>query len=166
MTLAPRMWIRSGAARAGAVTLCCAAGLLLVAGCGGGGPSAGGGPNGPGGKTYALGDRIAAGEQLGTYCGTIGSTGTRDFPNVRHFAIAKSSDPLAEGNCSSLTQFFTDLVGSKAGVVVPANSTYMFEGQNVTKLDARAGELGGYSVHYIGGYKSRFGKLTGFAAGF
>jgi hypothetical protein len=119
--------------------------------------------NGPEGKTYAVGDSISWGGNTGTYCATVDSTGTPDYPNIRHFAIANSrdlGDVHSDDTCSSVIRFFQDFIAAKS------NAGGMWHGIAVDINSGYSGQLGGYSATWIAGYDSPYGKPKGFAAGF
>jgi hypothetical protein len=120
---------------------------------------------GPDGKTYEVGDPLAFGAEQGTYCGTIESPGTPEYPDIRHFAIGITShEVMSDDDCSVIVQFFRDFIA--AGVSMGSSSTFMWNGIRVAAVTGYSGQDDGYHATWLAGYSSPYGKMDGYAAGF
>jgi hypothetical protein len=166
------------------VVIATAAALLAAPACGGGswgskspgtessgsnGPVSEGIGDGPGddttvqigGKTYKVGDEIISDGAWGTYCASVDSTGTPDYPSYRHYAVVRDNNEHSESdqNCGTTVLWFSSFLRSGQRA-----QSQIFDGIQVS---THTGDPAGYSFLWIRNTApSSFGNVMGFALGY
>ncbi len=122
---------------------------------------------GPGGKTYAVGDEVHLGPSVtGYFCETIDSGGTRNYPNTRHYAIARIVGVEDNTSCETAVSAFRSFIPAAADFSL-GYGVNQWQGMIVTLESGYAGQLGGYKIS-SGGLSTSpvYGKMAALAAGF
>jgi hypothetical protein len=115
-----------------------------------------------------VGDEVHLQGVTGSYCATVDSGGTRDYPKARHFAIANVSGFQDDANCDTVVSFFKSFISAAANVSVHDSTQggLIWQGMKVNPASGYAGQLGGYEANWIALSTTQYGKMHGIAAGF